>query len=63
MLCSPPFVPFRLLRRMRRSLLPAGTLQVEAALCSAEFVEGIIRKAFAADPRLIEKVRAAYSGK
>jgi tripartite-type tricarboxylate transporter receptor subunit TctC len=28
-----------------------------------DFVEGIIRKAFAADPTLIEKVRAAYSGK
>src|SRR5262245_66086915 len=30
---------------------------------SAEFVEGIVRKAFAADPALIEKVRAAYSGR
>jgi len=30
---------------------------------AADFVEGIIRKAFAADPALIEKVRNAYSGK
>ena len=30
---------------------------------SAEFVEGIVRKAFAADPALIEKVRSAYSGR
>ena len=30
---------------------------------SPEFVEGIVRKAFAANPALIEKVRAAYSGK
>jgi hypothetical protein len=28
-----------------------------------EFIEGIIKKAFAANPALIEKVRAAYSGK
>ena len=28
-----------------------------------DFVEGIVRKAFAADPALIEKVRNAYSGK
>jgi len=30
---------------------------------SPEFIEGIIRNAFAANPTLIEKVRAAYSGK
>jgi hypothetical protein len=30
---------------------------------SPEFIEGIIRNAFAANPALIEKVRAAYSGK
>jgi tripartite-type tricarboxylate transporter receptor subunit TctC len=34
-----------------------------AEFVSAEFVEGIVRKAFAANPALIEKVRAAYSGK
>jgi tripartite-type tricarboxylate transporter receptor subunit TctC len=28
-----------------------------------EFIEGIVKKAFAANPALIEKVRAAYSGK
>jgi hypothetical protein len=28
-----------------------------------EFIEGIVKKAFAANPTLIEKVRAAYSGK
>jgi tripartite-type tricarboxylate transporter receptor subunit TctC len=34
-----------------------------AEFISGDFVEGIVRKAFAADPALIEKVRAAYSGK
>jgi hypothetical protein len=28
-----------------------------------DFIEGIVRKAYATNPALIEKVRAAYSGK
>jgi hypothetical protein len=30
---------------------------------AADFIEGIVKNAFAANPALIEKVRAAYSGK
>lgn len=40
-LCTPPLIPYALLRRIRRSVLPPGTLDVEGALCSAWFVEGI----------------------
>jgi len=47
-LCTPPIVPYRLLRRMRRSLLPwPGTLGVEAAVCSSGFVETIATDGFA----------------
>jgi predicted RNA-binding protein with RPS1 domain len=47
-LCTPPIVPYRLLRRMRRSLLPQpDTLGVEAAVCSAWFVETIAADGFA----------------
>jgi hypothetical protein len=28
-----------------------------------DFIEGIVRKAYATNPALIKKVRAAYSGK
>ena len=47
-LCTPPIVPYGLLRQMRRSLLPRpGTLGVEAAVCSAWFVETIAGDGFA----------------
>ncbi|MGK5529847.1 S1 RNA-binding domain-containing protein [Streptomyces sp. URMC 129] len=56
-LCTPPLVPYRLLRRMRRALLPPGTLGVEGVLCSAWFVESAAADGFALDPGFVTALR------
>jgi predicted RNA-binding protein with RPS1 domain len=47
LLCTPPIVPYRLLRRMRRNVLSRpGTLGLEGVLCSAWFVESLAGDGF-----------------
>lgn len=56
-LCTPPLVPYSLLRRIRRNLLPPGTLDVEGALCSAWFVEGVAVDGFMFENSYVNKLR------
>jgi len=70
---APPELPagrLALLRRGFEAAVKDPALIADATskgfvveFISPEFIEGIIRNAFAANPTLIEKVRAAYSGK
>ena len=70
---APPDLPperLSLLRRGFESTVKDPALIADAAskgyvveFISPAFVEDIVRKAFAADPALIEKVRSVYSGK
>ena len=70
---APPDLPperLALLRRGFEAAVKDPALVADATskgfvveFISPEFIEGIIKKAFAADPTLIDKVRAAYSGK
>jgi hypothetical protein len=70
---APPDLPparLALLRRGFEAAVKDPALVADATskgfvveFISAEFIEGIIKKAFAANPTLIDKVRAAYSGK
>ncbi|MBX9778622.1 MAG: hypothetical protein K2Y71_29985 [Xanthobacteraceae bacterium] len=70
---APPGLPPERLALLRRGfeaavrdpalVADANSKNFVVEFIPAEFVEGIVRKAFAANPALIEKVRAAYSGK
>jgi predicted RNA-binding protein with RPS1 domain len=58
LLCTPPIVPYRLLRRMRRSLLARpGTLGIEGILCSAWFVESLAVDGFVFEPDFVHLLR------
>ncbi|MFF4209698.1 S1 RNA-binding domain-containing protein [Streptomyces sp. NPDC001796] len=58
MLCTPPIIPYRLLRRMRRSVLPRpGTLGIEGVLCSAWFVESLATDGFVFAPDFVYGLR------
>lgn len=39
--CTPPMVPYPLLRRLRRALLPDLRLDAEARLCASPLVDGV----------------------
>ncbi|WP_147268771.1 S1 RNA-binding domain-containing protein [Sphaerisporangium album] len=60
LLCTPPLVPYGLLRRMRRTVVTpsAGTLGVEGALCSAWFVEGVAPEGFAFEAEFADALRS-----
>jgi predicted RNA-binding protein with RPS1 domain len=58
LLCTPPIVPYRLLRRMRRSvLMQPGTLGIEGALCSAWFIESLATDGFVFEPDFVRRLR------
>jgi hypothetical protein len=66
-LLSPaPYVPFRLLRRVRRAVLPARGLDVEAQLCESPLVESMADDGFvleaSARRRMHGQLRAAVLG-
>ena len=47
LICTPPLVPYPLLRDVRRQCLPGSTLDLEARLCESHLVESIASDGFA----------------
>jgi hypothetical protein len=62
LICTPPFVPFPLLRDIRSQCLPESTLGLEARLCESAFVESISSDGFALEPEATTKLRRAFRG-
>jgi hypothetical protein len=62
LICTPPFVPFPLLRDIRSQCLPESTLGLEARLCESAFVESISSDGFALEPNATAKLRRAFRG-
>lgn len=52
-----PFVPFTLLRRMRRAALPSGSRDVEAKLCSSALVETIASDGLVMESEAVDMMR------
>jgi hypothetical protein len=62
LICTPPFVPFPLLRDVRSRCLPESTLGLEAQLCESAFVDSISSDGFALEPEATIKLRRAFRG-
>jgi hypothetical protein len=59
LVCTPPFVPFPLLRDVRSQCLLESTLGLEARLCESGLVESISSDGFALEPEATTNLRRA----
>ncbi|MGV9720792.1 S1 RNA-binding domain-containing protein [Nocardia beijingensis] len=57
-ICTPPLVPYSLLRAARRLVLPAGTLSVESQLCASPVVESNSVDGFTFEPEFANALRS-----
>jgi ribosomal protein S1 len=62
LICTPPFVPFPLLRDIRSQCLPGSTFGLEGRLCESAFVESVSSDGFALEPKATINLRRALRG-
>ena len=62
LVCTPPFVPFPLLRDVRSQCMSRSTLGLEARLCESALVESISSDGFALEPKATVNLRRALRG-
>jgi hypothetical protein len=62
LICTPPFVPFPLLRDVRSQCLPGSLLDLEARLCESNLVESIASDGFVLHVSSATAIRRALRG-
>jgi hypothetical protein len=62
LVCTPPFVPFPMLRDVRSQCLSGSMLGLEGRLCESVLVESISSDGFALEPKATTNLRRALRG-